>query len=271
VLTQAPNYEQLGFYAAMLGIRLTEIPYRRKRGFVLDDFVAALDVPSTSIWISNPNGPSGWRMPSAEVASLAADCHRRGHALIIDEAYADFADCSHLDLVARYPNAVVIRSFSKGWAMAGARLAYLAASPELVSYLRAWNPENPISGSTLELARALREREPEFVRARRELNAARDWFADAAARQIPGAEALPSEANFVNIDVGSEAFAAHLSNALHAHGILVRVMTEATRLGGCLRVTAAEHDVLASVLDIACDAAQSFRSDFDERDRHGVR
>jgi histidinol-phosphate aminotransferase len=254
VVTQAPNYEQLALYASMLGLAVRGVRYRRDEGFTPEMFSPALDSSPTTVWVSNPNGPSGWKMPLPDVARLAASCAERGHILVVDEAYADFAECSHLPLLRAHDNVVLIKSFSKGWAMAGARLAWLAASPAMIRYLRVWNAHNPISGLTIALARRLLERESEFIRARRELVAARNWLAADFPRVIPGSAALPSEANFVNLDVGSERRAATVGSALRSSGILVRVMGPETALGGCVRVTSAQLPVLEKVLAIARNA-----------------
>lgn len=251
VITQAPNYDQLGFYAAMVGLRLLEVSYRRGGGFLLQDFLDVLSGPRSTVWISNPNGASGWRMPLDDVARLASQCAAYGHLLVVDEAYADFAECSHINLLTHLENVILIRSFSKGWAMAGGRLAWLAAHPALVGYLRAWNAGNTVSGVTIALARCLFRREREIRCARRELSEARDWFASSFVQRIPGAEALPSEANFVNLDVGSAEAADRLSARLKARGVLVRTMPANSPLAGCVRVTAAERPVLDGVLNIA--------------------
>ncbi len=258
VVTQAPNYEQLGFYASIAGLDVRAVRYRKGEGFVLQDFLDALGGPPRTVWISNPNAPSGWLMPLVEMAELASCCAAHGHLLVIDEAYVDFADVSHFHLLGGTGNVVIIRSFSKGWAMAGARLALVAASPALVDYLRGWNAGNAVSGLTLQLARELFEHETEFISARRELNTARDWFADAAARQAPGLRPLPSEANFVNLDVGSARGADALTAALRSRGLLVRAMGARSLLQGCVRVTAAQHDILESVLEVVSDTAHLF-------------
>lgn len=256
LVSQAPNYEQLALYAKMQGLALRTVPYRRDEGFCLDDFDRALACPPCTVWISNPNGPSGWLMPHPEVVALANRCAAHGHLLVIDEAYADFAGCSHLPLLREAEHVVVLRSLSKGWALAGARLAWLASSPALARSLRPWNTENPVSGLTLALAHALLRREPELVRIRVELKEARDWFAAAVVRRIPDVRALRTWANFVHLELGSVERAAAVAAGLRARGVLVRAMEAETGLGGCIRVTAAEHEIMESLLEALCEVQQ---------------
>jgi histidinol-phosphate aminotransferase len=86
------------------------------------------------VYIANPDSPSGTAMPRERVAELLAaiDC-----PVLVDEAYADFADPRYhsMPLLRDHPNLIVSRSFSKGYSLAGIRLGYLAASAEMVEQL----------------------------------------------------------------------------------------------------------------------------------------
>ena len=95
----------------------------------------ALAVPGLKlIYIANPDSPSGTAMPRERVAELlrTVDC-----PVLVDEAYADFADPRYhsIPLLREHPNLIVSRSFSKGYSLAGIRMGYLAASPEMVEHL----------------------------------------------------------------------------------------------------------------------------------------
>lgn len=83
-------------------------------------------------FLANPNSPSGTALTPDEVASVAErlDC-----PLVVDEAYVDFAESDCVSLVHEHPNVIVTRSFSKGYSLAGLRLGYLIAEPEIVAGL----------------------------------------------------------------------------------------------------------------------------------------
>jgi histidinol-phosphate aminotransferase len=85
-------------------------------------------------WLANPDSPSGTALARDEVARLASDLDC---PLVVDEAYADFADPSRhsIPLIEHHPNVIVTRSFSKGYGLAGIRLGYLVARPEMVQHL----------------------------------------------------------------------------------------------------------------------------------------
>ncbi len=111
--------------------RAVTIPYGSDWTLDLD----ALAVPGLKlVYIANPDSPSGTAMPRERVAELlrAVDC-----PVLVDEAYADFADPRYhsIPLLRDHPNLIVSRSFSKGYSLAGIRLGYLAASAEMVEHL----------------------------------------------------------------------------------------------------------------------------------------
>ena len=94
---------------------------------------ADFDLPGLKlVYLANPNSPSGTSLPREQVAELAEalPC-----PLIVDEAYADFAQDHCVDLVREHPNVIVTRSFSKGYSLAGIRLGYLVAQPAVVAQL----------------------------------------------------------------------------------------------------------------------------------------
>jgi histidinol-phosphate aminotransferase len=96
---------------------------------------AALAVPGLKlVFLANPDSPSGTAMPREQIARLAEtlDC-----PLVVDEAYADFAESRFhaIPLLTDHPNLIVTRSFSKGYSLAGIRLGYLVARAEIVEHL----------------------------------------------------------------------------------------------------------------------------------------
>ena len=82
--------------------------------------------------LCNPNAPSGTMVPPAEVSSLAA---KIDGLLIVDEAYVDFADTNCLQLAHKHKNVLVLRSFSKGYSLAGLRFGYALGNRKLIAGL----------------------------------------------------------------------------------------------------------------------------------------
>ncbi len=180
-------------------------------------------------FVCSPNNPTGNAQPVEIVEALASD----GDALVIvDEAYIEFGGETAAPLVARHPNVVVVRTFSKAFALAGARIGYCLAPPEVVDDLR--RVRLPYHMSALTQAAglvALRHREDasailEAVRRER----------DRIAVALPplSVRAFPSNANFVLFRPPMPA--ADVWRGLLDRGVLVRDMTAV--VAECLRVTA---------------------------------
>lgn len=84
------------------------------------------------IIVCNPNAPTGTCVPVEELASLADELTG---ALLIDEAYVDFADHNCIELVQEFDNVILLRSLSKGYSLAGLRFGYAIAHPDLIAGL----------------------------------------------------------------------------------------------------------------------------------------
>ena len=109
--------------------------------------------------VVNPNNPDGRITPRAELLELEARLRRRGGLLIVDEAFADF-DAASESLAPVLPaGAVVLRSFGKAFGLAGLRLGFAIAPPDIALSLRAALGEWPVSGPAIAIgAKALADR-----------------------------------------------------------------------------------------------------------------
>ncbi|HEX9716624.1 MAG TPA: aminotransferase class I/II-fold pyridoxal phosphate-dependent enzyme, partial [Actinomycetota bacterium] len=193
------------------------------------DAAEALAVRPAVIFVCSPNNPTGNAQPVEVVAELASG----GDSLVVaDEAYIEFGGESAARLVEQHPAVVVVRTFSKAFALAGARIGYCLASPEVVDDLRRVRLPYHLSALTQAAGLiALRHKEDALAildKVRRE----RDRILEALPKL--GVEAFPSDANFVLFR--SPKPAVDVWRGLLDHGLLVRDMTAV--VSECLRVTA---------------------------------
>jgi histidinol-phosphate aminotransferase len=170
----------------------------RDEDFGLDPDRAARAVAGTQpslVFLTSPNNPTGTAAP---IDVIEAVCDAAPGIVVVDEAYAEFAregTLSALSLLPRYPGLVVTRTMSKAFAMAGARIGYLAAAPELVSKLLVVRLPYHLSAVTQAVARAALALADEPLATVTHLRAERDglvcWL-----RQR-GLDVADSDANFV--------------------------------------------------------------------------
>ena len=123
-----------GFYkvfAQINNVDYLEIPLREDFSICVDDYIEK----DGTIFIANPNAPTGINLPLCEIERLVSKNQDR--IVVIDEAYVDFGGESAIKLIDKYPNLIVTGTFSKSRSMAGARLGYGVASKEIIADLTA--------------------------------------------------------------------------------------------------------------------------------------
>jgi histidinol-phosphate aminotransferase len=171
------------------------------------------------VYLANPDSPSGTAMAREQVARLAESLEC---PLVVDEAYADFADrrCHATPLIADHPNLIVTRSLSKGYSLAGLRLGYLLTQPETVTHLiKVKDSYN--CGMLSQLAGAAALRDQDY------LAQTRSWILSTRLRLTRalrgmGYQVPDSQANFVWATGGPPARTTF--NRLKDRKILVRLM-----------------------------------------------
>jgi histidinol-phosphate aminotransferase len=170
----------------------------RDEDFGLDPGRAAAAIAAAQpslVFLTSPNNPTGTAAPMEVIEAV---CDAAPGLVVVDEAYAEFAregTLSALSLLPRYPRLVVTRTMSKAFAMAGARIGYLAAAPELVEKLLVVRLPYHLSAVTQAVARAALALADEPLATVAHLRAERDelvrWL-----RQR-GLDVADSDANFV--------------------------------------------------------------------------
>ena len=205
------------------------------------------DARPSVVFLTSPNNPTGTALP---LGVIEAVCQAAPGIVVVDEAYAEFARAgtpSALTLLPRFPRLVVTRTMSKAFAMAGARVGYLAGSPELIAGLLIVRLPYHLSAVTQAVARAALACAAEPLASVAALRAERD--ATVAWLRGRGLSVADSDANFVLFGRFADRHA--VWQGLLDHGVLVRE----TGPVGWLRVTigtpaemAAFRDALALAL-----------------------
>jgi histidinol-phosphate aminotransferase len=110
---------------------------------------------ANAIYLANPNAPTGTMIPPKKVAELAAEFDG---ALLVDEAYVDFADDNCLALVEEYPNVIISRTLSKAYSLAGLRFGYaVAAAPVIYEMMKVKDSYNCDAISVLAATAAIED------------------------------------------------------------------------------------------------------------------
>lgn len=214
IVYPSPSYILYKTLAELQDARVAEVPF--SADWTLDP--SAFAVPGARLaFLANPNSPSGTSLSPEAVAALASrlDC-----PLIVDEAYADFAATDCVGLLAEHPNVIVTRSFSKGYSLAGLRLGYLIARPEMIAGLIKVKDSYNCDTLSLAAGTAAIEDQAYLSETRSKILATRARLTQAM-RGL-GYHVPDSQANFVWCTGGPAA--AEVYQALKDQKILIRLM-----------------------------------------------
>lgn len=221
---------------------------RRRSDHSLDVAEAAqqvLTAQPTITFITTPNNPTGSVVKISEIVVLAKAAASVGGLLIVDEAYAEFSnETSAVTLIEQYPSVIVIRTMSKAFAFAGARLGYLIADPAVIDALQLVRLPYHLSAITQAVAEVALSFADELLAGVAELIAQRE-IVQAGLAEI-GLTITPSAANFLLFG-GFAQPADQIWQKLLDRGILIRDVG----LLGQLRVTigtAAENQAFLAAL-----------------------
>ncbi len=218
----APTYSMYPEYArdAITGW----VVGHRERDFTLDvDHAVAVvkEHQPTVVLLPSPNNPTGTALPLDTVSAVCAAAAGHGGVVVIDEAYGEFRRAgtpSALELLAETPNLVVSRTMSKAFALAGARLGYLAASEEICDALRVVRLPYHLSALTQTVARvALRHADELLARVddlRRERDRTVAWL------RAQGLTVADSDANYALFGTFADRHA--VWQGLLDRGVLIR-------------------------------------------------
>jgi histidinol-phosphate aminotransferase len=203
------------------------------------------------VFLTSPNNPTGTSLP---LAAIDAVCAAAPGMVVVDEAYAEFArdpGATALALLPRYPRLVVTRTMSKAFALAGARVGYLAADPAVIEALLLVRLPYHLSAITQAVARAALAHAAEPLATVAALRAQRD--AAVAWLRGQGLAVADSDANFILFGEFGDAHA--IWQALLSRGVLIREAGPP----GWLRVsigTPAEMDAFRAALPPVLAAAR---------------
>jgi histidinol-phosphate aminotransferase len=208
-----PTYSLYGVLAELEDAKFVTVDWGKDFSLPIE---ALLETKANAIYLANPNAPTGTFVSPMKVAELAKAFPG---LILVDEAYADFADDNCLGLVEDRPNVVIARTLSKAYSLAGLRFGYAVAQPQVIAeMMKVKDSYNTDAISILAATAAIEDQE----------YAKKNWDYIRAERQHLSSEltqlgwtVLPSQANFILVTVpdgrGRDAYL-----GLKQQGILVR-------------------------------------------------
>lgn len=256
VVTSLGAYPTFNFHVAGNGGALTRVPYAGDYEDVAALLAAATGGKARLLYLANPDNPMGSHHPAAVIEDLVANLPPET-LLLLDEAYADLAPPGTVpDIAADHPQVIRLRTFSKGYGLAGARVGYAITNPEMVQAFDKMRDHFGMSRISQAGALAALADQDWLAGVQAKVIAARDRVSRIAREN--GLVPLPSATNFVTIDCGRDGdHARKVLTEMAARGVFIR-MPGVAPLDRCIRVSlgdAASLDVFEAALPAALQAA----------------
>jgi histidinol-phosphate aminotransferase len=226
------------------GASVVTVPRRpASEGWALDpDAVRAAAREASVVWLCSPNNPTAMAEPDGRIANLleglaadAADDDRPAPIVVIDEAYAEFVGDSLVGLRYAYPRLIVVRTISKAYALAGLRVGFAIARPEIIGRINPYRPPGSVSVVSVTIATEallddtiLEANLARVVRERSRLTVALTGT---------GWSVGPSVTNFILVDFGTPDRAGATAEGLLRRGLVPRTFGAGHPLAAYLRLT----------------------------------
>ena len=241
-----PTFGMLGIWAQMNGLVAVPVPTPNPHALDIDALLAAR---ARITYLCSPNNPTGLSLSRAEIQRVVE--HAAG-LVILDEAYAEFANDGWLAEAPRHPRLIVARTMSKAFGLAGVRIGYATAAATTIMHIEKARGPYMVSAAAERAALAALRNDLDWVRTHiASARESRERFAkEIAAIGIPS---FPSTANFVFVPVrDAAAVAAHM----RAAGVAVRPFPAVNGIGDGVRITVAPWPMMEAALQALRDAVQ---------------
>ncbi len=233
ILSAHPTFSLYRMFALRVGAGAEMLPPRDDLKLPLDEMEAEIEAyPKRPVVLCTPNNPTGDAATPERVQRLL---EKLEGPLLLDNAYGEFCRFDYRPLLAEHPHLLIFRTFSKAWCLAGLRLAYVLAHPELTAeILKVKLPYNLghagiVAGRVVLEAREVLERRVRLIRGRRER-----W---AEMLRGFGFTVYRSEANFLLVRSPEGVPIETVRDGLADRGILVRDVSHYPGLSDCMRVS----------------------------------
>lgn len=250
ILHCPPTFGMYRIAAQSQGAAVVEVRRSVESGFALDpeQLIATIlsDDRIRLVFLTSPNNPTGDGI-AREVLLRVLDAATGRAMVVVDEAYAEFSSAaSACELIAQYPQLVVLRTLSKAWAAAGLRCGSVLAQAEVLALLRRVIAPYPLAAPVT--AMALRVLQPDMrlrqQKLLRELAANKHLLLEMLQGRPWIRQLWPGEANFVLLEMGN---AAGLLAHCAAQNIILRGFPADPHLRDCLRISVGSSGELAAL------------------------
>jgi len=228
-----PTYEMFTIQCEINKGKLLEVPLIKKT-FEVDAEKIIWESKNKKvklIFLCNPNNPTGTVIPSKTIEKIIRES---SSIIVVDEVYREFYGKSSVPLLSKYSNLVILRSFSKFAAIAGARVGYLIANPFLTQKFESIRLPMGVSSFSAKLAEVVMEKDRDWIRQQVKMIIKERKRLTQELNDL-GFYVICSQSNFLLVRLGQQAKI--ICKKLKQRGIVIRDRSDKKYLEGCVRIT----------------------------------
>ena len=249
ILISTPDYSPYTRRVTLYGASVVDVlPVDEDFNYTLEAFTSKITDRTKMILVSRPNNPDGHKVPRELIQGLLDT----GLIVCVDEAYYEFGNDRVEDLLDQYENLIISHTFSKAMGLAGIRLGWIIARPEIIKFVNQIRTPLNIGLVTHVAAIAAIDDRAYIQKNVASVIDDRSLLFDAVT-EMPGLRPIPSEANFVMIDcLKSGLKGSDFYNYMLSKGYLTRSFVNGRGLPGdrYFRITIGTHEDTLKIIDL---------------------
>lgn len=231
VLSVTPSFSMPQIYTKIAGAHYIEIPYSDKWTYPAEAVISAIDDSVKAVIITTPNNPTADIVPENVIKEIVQKC--RNIPVIIDETYANFSGVTNIRLVEEYDNVIIVKSFSKDYALAGLRLGYVVSNAQNIENIKKCLSPYNVNAIAVEAAIAALSDNEYLNFVVNEISQAKQYLTEELTKL--GVRVYKSYTNFLLADFGIHKDL--IFNMLKENRIIVKDFKSSNVLKNSLRIT----------------------------------
>jgi histidinol-phosphate aminotransferase len=238
------------------GMAVDKVPLEKNFELDIDRFAKSAKKAGL-VYLCSPNNPTGGQIPKKDAVELLDRLGDDNALVLVDEAYSDFASYSLAKEATKRDNVIVLRTLSKAFGLAGARVGYMIAGEKTAGLFRSTiQSPYPVSTLSLTIATGVLER-ADFVKKTIEDVKGERRRVFESLDEIKGIKVFRSDANFLFVETGKKKRYSAIAKALEKEGIVVKMLGNVSGHTGCMRVTIGTQEMNDRFLKCVREGAAS--------------
>jgi len=248
IIHTAPTFAMYPVYSLMYGAKAISLEYQFSENgpsLAVETFVKAiLEVHPKLVCLPNPDSPTGTVFSPDNLRRIIEAAGQAGALMLVDEAYHPFYKETAISWVKEYPHLVIARTFAKAWGLAGLRIGYAVASPEVANNLHKVRPMYEVNTVAVAVINRMLDFNHEVLQSVKRLNEGKDFFLETM-REL-GFTTLKTYGNFLHVSFGKQAQAIH---EVLKKVVLYRLDFKESCLKGFSRFSATTRDQFKPIIE----------------------